>query len=59
MRNAPKSFFPANATQGFDTMGSGPGSALSTDFSCESQNFFPGLYADSKDLGCKVNFMQN
>lgn len=50
VRNAPKSFFPANATQGFEEY-SGP---LMTEFQCDEQSFFPGLYADT-ELGCRVS----
>ncbi|CAL8093080.1 unnamed protein product [Orchesella dallaii] len=49
VKNAPKSFFPANATQGFEEF-SAP---LWSEFQCNEQSFFPGLYADT-ELGCRV-----
>ncbi|CAG7726020.1 unnamed protein product, partial [Allacma fusca] len=48
VKNAPKSFYPGDSILKFDE-----NENLFTDFQCESQKYFPGLYADP-NLSCKV-----
>ena len=48
VKNAPKSFYPGDSVLKFDTNDN-----LYTDFRCEDQKYFPGLYADPT-LSCKV-----